>query len=159
MKMRKDIDWVAVEAEYRATKNSVNQIAKNNNLTEGTIRLRAKKCGWVRITGDLNRKLVESKMVGITDQTTNYEARILIEQSAEQDALDMMDGLAVARKSIKTLTALVEVCEDAKEVKVILEANKIAIDTIRRIRGLDVESEKKDDSWEIHLKRIKTLNG
>jgi hypothetical protein len=49
----------------------------------------------------------------------------------------MRSGLAVARKCIGRLKLVVEVADDPKDIKVIAEANRIAVETIRRIRGLD----------------------
>jgi hypothetical protein len=65
----------------------------------------------------------------------------------------MRDGLSVARASIRKLLILVEGCEDPKEIKTVVEANKVAIETIRRIRGLD-ESINTGDTLESFLERI-----
>lgn len=141
--MGKSFEWLNIETEYRGTKTPVLQIAKTHGLSEGAIRKRAKKEGWVRDNGQLKRALVESKMAGITNDSTRNEVRTLIEQSADQDATDMNNGLAVARGCLCKLLILTETCEDPKEIKVILDANKTATDTIRRIRGLDEESEER----------------
>jgi len=148
------IDWLTIETEYRGTTTSINKMALNHGISDGAIRKQAKKNGWIRDSGELRRSLVKDKLDGITRDSTGYAVRTLIEQSAEQDVIDMSDGLAVARGSIKKLLVMIEICEEAKEVKIILEANKIAIDTIRRIRGLDAEVEVSTDSWEMHLRSI-----
>lgn len=153
MTSKKSTDWLGIETEYRGTKTPVLQIAKTYGVTEGAIRARAKKEGWVRDNGKLKRALVDSKLAGITKNSTNYEVRNLIEQGAEQDAADMRDGLAVARSSIKKLLVLIDGCEDPKEIKVVVEANKIAIETIRRIRGLD-ESVNTGETLESLLEKI-----
>lgn len=43
-----DIDWLAVEADYRPNKLSLRAIGEKHGCTEGAIRKRAKKEGWVR---------------------------------------------------------------------------------------------------------------
>jgi hypothetical protein len=45
--------------------------------------------------------------------------------------------LKVSRACIRNLLVIAEHSMDAKEIKVIAEANKVAVETIRRIRGLD----------------------
>lgn len=157
-KTRRQRNWLGIETEYRGTQTPVLQIAKQHGISEGAIRKRAKKEGWVRDSGQLKRALVESKLAGITNASTRYEVRTLIEESAEQDAADMRDGLLVARTSIKKLLVMVELCEEPKNVKIILEANKVAIETIRRVRGLDVEVGQPGESWEDLLRQMEGSN-
>lgn len=137
------VDWLGIETEYRGTTTSVLQIAKTHMISEGAVRARAKREGWVRDNGKLRRSLVVSKMSGITNQATNYDIRNLIEQSANQDAADMNTGLAVARGCLCKLLVLTETCDEPKQIKVILDANKTATETIRRIRGLDEETDER----------------
>jgi hypothetical protein len=54
MKETEIIDWAAVEADYRPNKLSLREIGKKHGCTEGAIRKRAKKEGWVR---DLSEKI------------------------------------------------------------------------------------------------------
>jgi hypothetical protein len=48
------VDWLAVEADYRPNKLSLRAIGEKYGCTEGAIRKRAKKEGWVR---DLSEKI------------------------------------------------------------------------------------------------------
>lgn len=135
--MSKQTDWNAIEALYRAGSKSVNAIAKDFGISEGTIRARAKKNGWVRDPEGTKREIVRARMAGLTKGIANCEVRKTIENEADQDIADMQDGLAVARGCIRRLMEMVESAVDAREVKTIVEANKGAIETIRKIRGLD----------------------
>ncbi|EHM01412.1 hypothetical protein HMPREF9946_02151 [Acetobacteraceae bacterium AT-5844] len=45
-------DWKAVEAEFRAGKLSLRQIARRHGISDTAIRKRAKAAGWVRSDGD-----------------------------------------------------------------------------------------------------------
>lgn len=54
-KANDDVDWTAVEREYRAGVLSNQAIAAEYGVTEGAIRKRAKKGGWVRAEGQLVR--------------------------------------------------------------------------------------------------------
>ena len=48
------MDWLAIEADYRPNKLSLRTIGEKYGCTEGAIRKRAKKEGWVR---DLSEKI------------------------------------------------------------------------------------------------------
>lgn len=135
--MAKNVDWIAIEAQYRAGSPSVNAIAKEFGVDEGTIRNRAKKHGWTRDAEGAKRQIVKSAMSGIPNGIPNSEVRKIIEDEAGQDIRDMQAGLDVARACIAKLGQMVEMVDAPRDVKVIVEANKAAIETIRRIRGLD----------------------
>lgn len=135
-------DWNAIEALYRANKGSVLSIARDHGVTEGAIRARAKKGGWVRDPEGQKRQIVRAKMsgmAGVASGVTNYEVRNLIANEADQDIADMQAGLGVARACIRRLADMVDEAEGPRDVKTIVEANKGAIETIRKIRGLDEE--------------------
>lgn len=51
-------DWEAIETAYRAGVLSLRDIGEQYGVTEGAIRKRAKKFGWVRKTGTQVRKMV-----------------------------------------------------------------------------------------------------
>lgn len=136
--MSKEIDWAQIEADYRSSDTPVLQLAKKYGVSEGTIRVRVKKYGWVRTPLPLKRALVEQKLIGITNGNTNVVAtRKAIEDSADAAAEDMTRGLEVARACVARLGEMVPLCDNPRDVKVVAEANKIAVETIRRIRGLD----------------------
>lgn len=129
-------DWVAIEGAYRSGHGSLREIAGEHGLTEGAIRKRAKRGGWLRDPQGTKRELVRAALSGGTQTGTRY-AQQTIEQEAEQDVADMRAGLVLARRCIERLSGMVNAASDAKEIKVIAEANRIAVETIRRIRGLD----------------------
>jgi hypothetical protein len=54
MARRSDIDWDAMEGEYRINKRTLRDIAADYGCTEGAIRKQAKKLGWER---DLSAKV------------------------------------------------------------------------------------------------------
>lgn len=129
-------DWIAIEGEFRAGKRALQAIASDHGITEGAIRARAKKLAWIRDPEGTKRERVKAMMSGITAEGTNYASRNL-ESEAQQDADDMGLGLAVARKVLRRLGEMVDLCDNPKDLKIVAEANKIAVETIRRIRGLD----------------------
>ena len=74
---------------------------------------------------------------GTQEGTQNVMAAI--ELAASEDIADMQRGLRIQRHCLMSLEQLAETVGDPREVKVIVEAAGSAIDSIRRIRGLDQE--------------------
>lgn len=144
MSAPKAIDWNAIEAEFVATDTPVLQIAAKYGVSEGAIRAKAKKHGWVRSSLPLKRALVEQRISGITNGFANHEVRKALESEADEAASDMRMGLGVARSILERLFVLVDETEEPKDLKIIAESNKIAVETIRRIRGLDDTSQATD---------------
>lgn len=129
-------DWLAIEGAYRSGKGSLREIAGEHGITEGAIRARAKKLCWVRDPEGTKRERVKSLMAGVAASVTQNALRN-IEDEAQQDASDMRMGLDVARAVLARLLDLVNQVEEVKDIKTIAESNRIAVETIRRIRGLD----------------------
>jgi len=134
--MAGQVDWIAVEGAYRAGTKSLRDIAAEFGTAPSTIKSRAKKNGWVQDATGTKRRIVADRLAGLAQQVAQ-NAMCEIESAADQDVADMNNGLAVARACLRRLAIIVEQSEDAKEIKVIVEANKAAVETIRRIRGLD----------------------
>lgn len=138
---KQKIDWPALETAYRAGVKSVRAVAEEHGVPEGTIRSRAKKNGWTRNPEGTKRELVRAAMSGakvsFTHTFTHVAMRENIESEADQDIADMRNGLAVARGCIEKLKAMVESADGPRDIKIIVEATKGAIETIRHIRGLD----------------------
>lgn len=134
--MGKVIDWVAVEGVYRAGGVSLRAIAAEYGTSEATVRRRAKKNGWVQDATGTKRRIVADRLSGVSHDATQCAMR-QIASAADQDINDMESGLAVARMCLRNLLSIAEQSLDAREIKVIVEANKAAVETIRRIRGLD----------------------
>lgn len=135
--MGKQIDWDVIEAQYRANVASTNELAKRHGITEGAIRARAKKHGWVKDPEGTKRRIVREQMAGITKGVANYEVRNIIESEAAIDVQDMRDCLGVARAILAKQMDTVPTLSEPRDLKVAAETLKINMETIRRIRGLD----------------------
>ena len=133
----RNINWQAIETEYISTNRPVLQIANDYGVTEGAIRARAKKQGWVRNILPVKRAKVAQRIAGVTTGATNNEIRNALEKDVDDSVEDMNGGLDVARRCITRLKDMVDMAGEPKDIKVIAEANRIAVETIRRIRGLD----------------------
>lgn len=145
--MSTQYDFAAAEIDYRAGGYSVNALATKYGIPEPTLRRYAKREGWIKGNSDIKRELVREAMAGmpLTDDgmtnglTSDEAVRQVQLDEATQDVQDMNTGLAVARKSMGKLLRMVDEVDHPKDVKVIVEANKIAVETIRKIRALDDE--------------------
>lgn len=127
------------EVDYRIGSMSVNAIAAKHGIPEPSLRMEAKKQGWVKGLASSKRVMVKDAMSGadLTNSLTNDEVRKNQLTEAQQDIADMNSGLAVARRCIVSLLSIAATASEPRDIKTIVEANKSAIETIRKIRGLD----------------------
>lgn len=138
-------DFDAAELDYVAGGWSVNALANKYGIPEATLRRHAKKHGWVRGNAEVKRGMVREAMAGVpldeevTNGFTNDAVRQLRLDAAEQDVADMTMGLNVARRCMAALLSMVDQVDHPKDVKLIVEANKGAVETIRKIRSLDAD--------------------
>lgn len=143
--MSTQYNFAAAELDYAAGGYSINALATKHNIPEATLRRFAKTNGWIKGSSEVKRDLVREAMAGVpltdeamtNDLTNDPSVRQLQLDEATQDVQDMNTGLAVARRSMQKLLAMVDVVDQPKDVKLIVEANKIAVDTVRKIRALD----------------------
>jgi DNA-binding MurR/RpiR family transcriptional regulator len=142
--MTTQYDFAAAEVDYAAGGYSINALATKHSIPEPTLRRYAKKQGWIKGTSDVKRELVREAMAGVPvdEQVTNgmtsdEQIRQVQIDEATQDVRDMTTGLAVARKAMDKLLTMVDSVDQPKDVKTIVEANKLAVETIRKIRELD----------------------
>jgi len=89
----KQPDWEAIEAAFRAGSLSVRAIADQNNLTDGAIRKRAKKEGWVR---DLTTKVQQATK----DKLVRAEVRTDGTQDAARTDDDIIEEASDAAASV-----------------------------------------------------------
>lgn len=60
---KRQVDWEAVEREYRAGQLSIREIGRIYDVTDTAIRKRAKQFGWARDLADKVRKAVKDAVV------------------------------------------------------------------------------------------------
>jgi DNA-binding MurR/RpiR family transcriptional regulator len=139
-------DFAAAEIDYRAGGYSINALAAKHGIPEPTLRRYAKREGWIKGSSDVKRELVREAMAGtpLDEQVTNDLTSEAVRQTqldeATQDVQDMNTGLSVARACMNKLLTMVEQVDNPNDVKRIVEANKAAVETIRKIRALDDDS-------------------
>jgi len=140
--------WAVVKADYQTNLYSNRSLADRHDISETAIRKKAKAEEWIKTPSRVKREIVEAKMyAGVGNQST-YDALTL---GADEDVRDMNSGLENARTALALLKSRLDYALDPDpeedpqglkvvEIKIILESNKLAIETIRKIRGLDSET-------------------
>jgi hypothetical protein len=148
-------EWKEIEAAYVSGCFSLRNIADAHGVTEGAIRQQAKKQGWIKDATAEKRALVRRAMSGAS---AAENAREIVESEAQKDVDDMNRGIAIARNCLIKLEALssLPVVQDwmadaepalleklksslPKDLKAMIDAAAAAVNTIRKIRGLDEE--------------------
>ena len=142
--MARNIDWLAIEGAYRAGIMPLREIGAAYGVSEAAIRKKAKQSDWLRDPTGTKREIVKGLIAGITTGGTQqsaqeYAARTIYAE-ADKDAEYMGDCLGVAVKAVGKLNTMIDEASEPKDIKIIVDANKSAMETIRRIRGLDDET-------------------
>lgn len=135
-----ELDWLAGGVR------SMRELGRRHGIPEATLRRYAREHGWAaRGACDQKRELVREALAGgaldaeATQNLTHDEMRQRRVTEAMQDVEDMQAGLRVARACIAKLLGMVETIDNPNDVKRIVEANKGAVETIRKIRSLDAD--------------------
>lgn len=136
-------DWIAIEGEFRAGVEPLRAIASRHGVSEAYIRKRAKAAGWSRDPSGTKREIVKAVMAGAhrsAQESAQKSAQVAlseIEDAAALDIADMERGLRINRQCLINLETAAETSAEPREIKVIVEATSAAIESIRKIRGLD----------------------
>ncbi len=94
------IDWDVVHLEYRANVLSIRQIADRHGITEGAIRKRAKRDGWVRDLSSEIRDVAED-MVRKAEVRTDYSVRTWPRTIPERETI-LASATAIADQKKRT---------------------------------------------------------
>ena len=139
--MARNIDWLSIEGAYRAGIMPLRDIGEAYSVSEAAIRKKAKQNDWLRDPTGTKREIVKGLIAGITTGSTQQSAQEYAKRTiyaeADKDAEYMGDCLGVAVKAVGKLNTMIDEASEPKDIKIIVDANKSAMETIRRIRGLD----------------------
>lgn len=137
---KKAPDWVAIEGEYRAGVESVSALGKKYGISHTAINKRAKANGWTRNPEGTKRAIVKAHFSGVGQQVSAEVSAVTAETirtAALDDIVDMERGLRINRMCLVNLETAAQAESEPRSIKVIVEATSAAIDSIRKIRGLD----------------------
>lgn len=145
--------WGHARSLWITTNLPTTHIAEEIGVTEGAVRIRAKREGWgPRNAPEQKRALVASAAAGITKSITTIvprtEAEKAISAAADEDIADMVLALSVGRKLLLRCAELLDMTAEGEDGKLVAvlgpkDLNQVAgtwrsaVDGIRKIRGLD----------------------
>lgn len=151
---RRQIDWEAIEREYRAGRRTLRDIGDEFGVSNPAIVQKAKRNGWER---DLSAKIAAKAEALVSKQAISSEVskataiteRLTIETNAQMLAdkvINQREDVKRLRNTINTLTDELDDLNESKEqtlsdrvriTKALAETTKIAIELERRILKLD----------------------
>lgn len=113
MPERKQIDWEAVEREYRAGQLSVVEIGRQHDISHTAINKRAKRDGWKRNLADRVRKAVSARLVSetVSPETENQ----IVELAAARGVQVVREHQASIGRGQKLVGALFGELEEATD--------------------------------------------
>lgn len=135
----------AAEDWHGGAVSSMRALARKHAIPEATLRRHAKEHGWVRGASEIKRELVREALAGealdadLAQNLTHEAVRQRRLDEAQQDVDDMSLGLQVARACMGKLLDMIASIDAPADIKRVVDANKAAVETIRKIRSLDDE--------------------
>ena len=131
-----DADWKTIEADYRNGVTS-RKLSDTHKVTDASIRQRAKRCGWSRLTEGLNEKAAKRAVNTLVKQEVariKPGARLAL-STAIQDCLD--ESIGAAREVVSQARRRAIGCED-KDFNSIASGLEKGVNIWRLTHGLDV---------------------
>ena len=126
---RKDVDWEAIEREYRANQLSVMEIGRRYGISEGSIRREAKLKCWQRELASKVHNAIRERIARIdaTDEVTEAQRERTDEEIVQSAAARGETVIKHHRRDIQMLRKLTaDIAEDLQKARVSgdLEAGK-----------------------------------
>lgn len=152
--------WERIIAEALTGYRSIRSIAAANDVSEGAIRKRLKRMSGTEAAAEIKRRMVKTAVaLGGEDiqHASMARANEMIALAVDQDVADMNKGAELSRQILGQIGALLSGMEDPRDLKVAADTVKTAIETIRKIRGLD-DAEGRDRNEFEHMSDEELLN-
>jgi hypothetical protein len=118
MTERKNVDWEAIEREYRAGQLTVVEIGRQHGLSHTAINKRAKRDGWTRNLADKVREEVSARLVSESTETE----RTAIEPAVARGVQVVREHRASIGRGQRLVSALFGELEKASESRDEIEA-------------------------------------
>lgn len=101
MGRRSDIDWHAIEVDYRAGVRSVRDVARLHEVSNSRLRERAKAEGWVRSDGEAARVMARAALAeAARSQAQSIGAQIGAKQAQDECAIAMHHAEEIVEASV-----------------------------------------------------------
>lgn len=138
MGRRTDIDWEAIERDYRAGALSVLALARAHEVSSSQVRVKAQKHGWTRDLSAAIEARTRAKISAIDISTIVEEsARLSADKSAEsirsaiEHASDIATGIIIKHRA--SLRADIE---RARSVEALFDEHMSSVESVRDIATL-----------------------
>lgn len=130
MARRNDIDWEKVERLYIAGQLTIRQISEECGISDSSLRLKAKKNGWVRNLAEAIRERTKAKI-------SQIDVKEIIEESAQQSAQQSAQTIKRAIEEASNAAANVRLLQRASIRDQIEQANSMQRILEKQIESLD----------------------
>lgn len=118
-------DWEAIEREYRAGTLSVREIARQNEVSDTAIRLKAKQYGWLRDLSEKVRQELRSKLLCAKLCNENANEGEIVSTNVDQlvKVVDLQRGDIKKQKSIVAILAgqLEQVAQEREDIETTID--------------------------------------
>ncbi|MCF5059081.1 hypothetical protein GIW54_09815 [Pseudomonas proteolytica] len=95
----KQPDWEAIERSYRAGMLSVRAVAENNDVSEGAVRKRAKKEGWIRDLAEQVKTAAREKLVRSSVRTVGTQEKVRTDAEIVDEASDVAASIVLSHRT------------------------------------------------------------
>jgi hypothetical protein len=159
MARRSDIDWDAIERDYRTGKFTLRELAAKHGVSHQAIAKRVKSKGWTQDLGEairvatnarLTQELVDAAVANgrqLVDCTVAIaaEANVQVIQGHRKRLADLAGAVETAKSKVLGFSdALVDIREAAVFVQAVgnlANATKVLIEQERKAHGLDDQAQ------------------
>ena len=138
MARRSDIDWEAIEADYRINAISTRRIAEKHGVADSAVRNRAKRGGWER---DLSRTVelaTKSAMIKQAQEKAQEKAQSEL-KGANRGALEEAIGAEIGAEKAKRVISGVEAAV-SQRVGVLTKHQAIVADMMETVVNQHIEN-------------------
>ena len=145
--IKKEVDWLGVEADYRAGELTLRDIGEKYGCTEGGVRHKAKQAGWMRNPSGLKQERFKAAISGVTTQNTSQTsqdgsittqaAADIIDAEGQRDVVFTHKAVEFFESVLDTVAASLPGQDSPKAVKTLTETAVLAVNSYRRLRGLE----------------------
>jgi hypothetical protein len=138
-----NVDWLAVEADFRSGAGTLRELSAKHGCSEGLIRQRAKKNGWLRDPSSLKAERVRSVLALAESDATqdpSQNASDKIDAEVNRDVAFSTRATAVFEQVLFKVSEIIFHQGEPRQLKILTETASMAVASYRKLRGLEVMS-------------------
>lgn len=135
MAARKNIDWLAVEGDYRAGTMTVESLAQKWGCTSAAVRHAAKRKGWLRDPAGVKAARVKAATSGVVSDPVSVETAMATE--VDRDIRVMNLAAQFFETVLEKVARQIPTTDAPRDQKVLTETGTMAATMYRKIRNLE----------------------